>query len=90
MTITVELQPEIERVLLAQAQLRVLSLQDYVQQVVVREAHVAEPPAAEQAAQAPAPASEPGNLVELFANSPVRGLNMDFERDKDYGREIVL
>jgi hypothetical protein len=68
MTITVELQPEIERVLLAQAQLRGLSLQDYVQQVVVREAHVAEP----------------------FANSPFRGLNMDFERDKDYGREIVL
>jgi hypothetical protein len=30
------------------------------------------------------------NLVELFANSPFAGLNMDFERDKDLGREVEL
>lgn len=30
------------------------------------------------------------NLVELFADSPFAGLNMDFERDKDTGREIQL
>jgi hypothetical protein len=30
------------------------------------------------------------NLVELFANSPFAGLDMDFERDTDTGREIEL
>ena len=30
------------------------------------------------------------NLVELFANSPFAGLNMDFERDKDTGRNVEL
>ena len=30
------------------------------------------------------------NLAELFANSPFAGLDMDFERDKDLGREIEL
>ncbi len=30
------------------------------------------------------------NLVELFAASPFAGLDMDFERDSDTGREIKL
>ena len=34
--------------------------------------------------------SDARNLVELFANSPFAGLNMDFERDEDTGREIDL
>jgi len=30
------------------------------------------------------------NLVELFANSPFAGLDIDFERDKGTGREVEL
>jgi hypothetical protein len=30
------------------------------------------------------------NLADLFARSPFHGLNMDFERDKDAGRDINL
>ena len=30
------------------------------------------------------------NLADLFAKSPFRGLDMDFERDRDTGRDIVL
>ena len=30
------------------------------------------------------------NLVDLFAHSPFRGLDMIFERDQDTGREIAL
>jgi len=30
------------------------------------------------------------NLADLFARSPFRGLNMEFERDKDIGRDVVL
>ena len=35
-----------------------------------------------------APAAK--NLLELFANSPFAGLDMDFERDKDLGRNVEL
>jgi regulator of replication initiation timing len=30
------------------------------------------------------------SLVELFAESPFKGLNLEFERDKDVGRDINL
>lgn len=30
------------------------------------------------------------NLADLFARSPFRGLNMEFERDPDTGRDIRL
>jgi len=30
------------------------------------------------------------NLADLFAKSPFRGLDMEFERDKDSGRDIAL
>ncbi len=30
------------------------------------------------------------NLADLFADSPFAGLDMDFERDSDTGREIEL
>jgi hypothetical protein len=38
--------------------------------------------------KAPAPVAK--NLVELFAASPFAGLDMDFERDKDNGRNVEL
>ncbi len=34
--------------------------------------------------------TEAKNLADLFADSPFAGLDMDFERDKDFGREIAL
>ena len=30
------------------------------------------------------------SLAQLFAESPFRGLNLDFERDRDFGRDIEL
>jgi hypothetical protein len=30
------------------------------------------------------------NLADLFAKSPFHGLDMDFERDQDTGRDIAL
>lgn len=30
------------------------------------------------------------NLADLFARSPFRGLNMEFERDLDTGRDVRL
>ena len=30
------------------------------------------------------------NLVELFADSPLKGLDLNLERDPDYGRDVEL
>jgi len=85
MTITLDLQPEIERGLLAQAQPKGVSLADYAQEVLAREAKAA-PPVAN--------ASEAKNLFDLFA--PVRGLLTDeevdtlFQRNSSPGRSVDL
>ena len=68
MTVNLELTPEIQAGLLAQAQARGMSLENYVTQLLQR-------------AAAPLNPSTPGtkNLVELFA--PLRGLSLDFGRN---------
>lgn len=33
---------------------------------------------------------QPANLVQFFRQSPFVGLNLDFERDRDAGRDIEL
>lgn len=68
--ITLDLTLEIEQGLLAQARGKGLSLFDYLQQIVQREAHVA-------------PRDKSAPVPE---NSPIRGLNREFERNRDYGR----
>ena len=102
MTITLDLQPEIESGLLAQATVRGLSLSDYVKEIVVREANVSEvqlpaEPARRRTGQDFIDAcakvrglltDEEVDMIDLFA--PLRGLNIDFERDRDTGRDIVL
>jgi len=30
------------------------------------------------------------SLAQLFAESPFKGLDIDFERDPDYGRDVTL
>jgi prevent-host-death family protein len=37
-----------------------------------------------------APPSKPGGAWEFFRNSPLVGLDLDLERDEDYGRDIEL
>ena len=84
MTITLDLQPEVEKDLLTEARARGISLADFVKEIVMREAHVPRVSLADPSTP------QAKNLVELFANSPFKGLDMKFERDKDYGREIEL
>lgn len=76
MTITIDLQPEIEQGLLARAQAQGVSLTDFAQEVLAREA--ATGPAM------PRPSSNAKNLYDLFA--PVRGLLTDEEVDPYFTR----
>ncbi len=47
-------------------------------------------PAADAASSAPHRPVGRKSLAQLFADSPFKGLDIDFERDPDYGREITL
>ena len=80
MTITLDIRPETEAVLARQAAAHGLGLDAYAANLLE-----------EAAAQLPAAATafaEAKNMVELFA--PLQGLNLDFERDTDPGRDISL
>jgi hypothetical protein len=84
MTITLDIRPEIEKGLLAQATARGVSLADYLQEIVAREAHVA-----------PDPAHQSGTGQALVdACAKVRGLLTDeevdtlFRRNASFGRPV--
>lgn len=73
-----DLKPEIEAGLLAQAHARGMSLEAYLNQVLQRAAIPKQRPATRK------------SLAQLFAESPWKGLNLTFERDPDGGRPIKL
>jgi hypothetical protein len=77
MTVKLELTPEIEAGLLAQAEARGMSLEVYAAQLLQR-------------ATVPlnAPRSGKKNLVQLFA--PLRGLSLDFDRNPSAARPSDL
>jgi hypothetical protein len=47
-------------------------------------------PTAETAAAPPHRPAGRKSLAQLFADSPFKGLDIDFERDSDYGRDVAL
>jgi hypothetical protein len=78
MTITVDIAPEVEAALARQAAALGRPVEAYAARLL------------EEAVQLPPvhPASTAKDMVELFA--PLRGLNLNFERDRDIGRDIDL
>lgn len=75
MTIELDLQPEVEKGLLARATARGVSLLDYVNEIVVREAHVA--------SESPRPRTGQ-ELIDVCAK--VRGVLTDEEVDTLFSR----
>jgi hypothetical protein len=87
MTITVDIRPEVQAELARQAAAQGRALEAYAASLLEAAARV---PAA-----VPPPARNkrsPGrkSLVELFAESPLRGLDLDFSRNKSAGRPVDL
>jgi plasmid stability protein len=79
MTITVDVRPEVQAELARQAAAHGLPIEAHAASLLEEAVHL---PAAE-------PANAPAkDMIELFA--PLRGLNIEFERDRDPGRDIVL
>jgi hypothetical protein len=84
MNVTLSLDPEVEKSLLARERERGVSLDDYLQEVVTREAGL--PGAAE-----PHRANKRfDNLSDLLLSSPFAGANLDLERSKDQPRTVDL
>jgi hypothetical protein len=73
-----ELKPEVEAGLLAQARARGLSLEAYLDEVLQRASVAKSRPAGRK------------SLAQLFAESPLKGLDLKFERDQDMGRPVSL
>jgi len=91
MTITVEIKPEVQAELSAQAAARGMDVPAYVASLLEQ---AAKPEAPQELEQVDRPKRQrpPGkkSLAQLFAESPFKGLNIDFERDRDFGRDIEL
>ncbi len=79
MTITLDIKPEIEEELLRRAAELGLEIGPYAASVLEE--------VARKSSSMPRAVSAK-DMVELFA--PLRGLNLDFDRDKDPGRDIQL
>ena len=79
MTITLEIKPEVEAELAAQAAARGMDVSSYAASLLEK--------AAQPAEEQPKPKT---SLVEFFRESPLVGLDLDLERNKDTGRDIEL
>jgi len=84
MKVTLSLNPEVEKGLMARAHARGVSLDDYIQELVAKEAGL--PVAAE-----PCPTQKRfNNLSDLLLNSPFASANLDLDRSRDYPRPVDL
>ena len=80
MTIKLELPPDVEAVLLAQSLTHGLPLETFVVVYVLRGAAEKSKPRQQ----------ERKSLAQLFAESPLKGLDLTFERNQDTGRPVSL
>ena len=79
MTITLDIRPEVQAELARQAAAQGRPIESYAATLLEEAVHLPVSVLPELAAK---------DMVELFA--PLRGLNIDFERDRDTGRDIQL
>lgn len=78
MNITIDIKPEVEAELAAQAAARGVDVRAYAARLL------------EEATQQPKTAEPRKSFVEFFRESPLVGVDLNLERDKDTGRDIEL
>lgn len=78
MTITIEVKPEVEAELAARAAARGIDVQTYAASLL------------EEAAQSIHKPATTKNFVDFLRESPLVGVELSLERDKDTGRDIQL
>lgn len=82
MVITINVEPEVEAQLTAQAEARGMDVRTYAASLLEKAAHAT--PMHEEAK----PRKQ--SLSEFFMNSPLAGSELDLERGRDTGRDIDL
>lgn len=84
MIIEVELDAQTQALLASQAAARNMELGIYAASLLER--------VATETAPTPVAQRSTGrkSLAQLFAESPFKGLDLDFERDRDQGRDLAL
>lgn len=91
MTIQVELSPETEARLAAQASARSMDVPAFAASLL--EQATAPSPLESRGGNSQPKRERPAgrkSLAQLFAESPFRGLDLEFERDRDFGRDTSL
>jgi hypothetical protein len=91
MSFIVELKPEVERALADQAAAHGMDVPAYAATLLEQAAQPAGPEPQEHIGQ-PKRHRPPGreSLVQLFADSPFRDLDLTFEREPDLARDVQL
>jgi hypothetical protein len=91
MSLTVKLKPEVERALAGQAAARGMDVPAYAAVLLEHATQVRQAEAQDRTAH-PACRRPPGrkSLAELFAESPLMGLDLDFSRSRSTGRSVDL
>ncbi len=84
MIIEVELNAQTQALLASQAAARNMELRIYAASLLERVATETVP------ASVPDGPAGRKSLAQLFAESPFKGLDLDFERDGDHGRDLAL
>ena len=87
MTIEVELNAKTQSLLAARAAAHNMDLRVYA--ATLLEQAASEPASGPTSATEQRPSGRK-SLAQLFADSPFKGLNLDFERDPDLGRDLAL
>lgn len=92
MTITVDIRPEVQAELARQAAAYGRAVEVHAASLLEEAVHLPAERASKDRAVRPKGQRLPGrkSLAQLFAESPFRGLDLDFERDSDLGRDIEL
>jgi len=81
--VTLKINDELERSLVARARARGLSLEDYLKELVAREASLSGGPEQQ-------PPRQFDNLSDLLLDSPFAGANLDLGRSRDNPRPVDL
>jgi len=90
MTIQIELSAETEARLAAQAAARNMDVPAYAATLLEGAANPIVNNSQDRTQSARQQPAGRKSLAQLFADSPFKGLDLDFERDPDLGREIAL
>ena len=92
MTITVDIRPEVQAELARQAAAHGMGIEAHAASLLEKAVQLQDEHSPQDQTARPKRQRLPGrkSLAQLFAESPFRGLDIDFERDRDLGRDIEL